>query len=233
MVPSIHVASKAFAQHVESTLEAKATDYNQLSRALDEFARRQAARKITDIAHGLRKLIRSIIDEGLQNDISPDDVAAQIEEAIIEDLGPARAARIARTEAHAAAEFGKFAAAQASGLPYEKEWLSTEDERVRADHAAAHGQRVPLEDAFFVGGEALLYPGDPQGSAKQVINCRCVAHYHKLKPTRIPRKPKIGPIPRKLPGPIPRKLPGPISRKPKPLPGPIPRKPKLGPIPKR
>jgi hypothetical protein len=26
---------------------------------------------------------------------------------------------------------------------------------------------------FDIGGEALMYPGDPAGSAGQVINCRC------------------------------------------------------------
>ena len=28
-------------------------------------------------------------------------------------------------------------------------------------------------DPFLVGGEQLLYPGDPAGSSENVINCRC------------------------------------------------------------
>ena len=35
-----------------------------------------------------------------------------------------------------------------------------------------------LDGEFIVGGEALSYPGDPKGSADNVINCRCVVMYH-------------------------------------------------------
>lgn len=50
---------------------------------------------------------------------------------------------------------------------------STLDNRTREDHAAADGQRVPVGTAFDVGGEPLMFPGDPAGSAAQTINCRC------------------------------------------------------------
>jgi hypothetical protein len=30
-----------------------------------------------------------------------------------------------------------------------------------------------MDQAFEVGGEMLMYPGDPAGSAGNVINCRC------------------------------------------------------------
>lgn len=55
----------------------------------------------------------------------------------------------------------------------EHEWLATQDDRVRDDHAAADGQRVRLGTPFKVGGESLLYPGDPAGSPGNIINCRC------------------------------------------------------------
>ena len=32
-------------------------------------------------------------------------------------------------------------------------------------------------DDFSVGGEQLEYPGDPSGSAENVINCKCVIGY--------------------------------------------------------
>lgn len=54
-----------------------------------------------------------------------------------------------------------------------KQWMSTLDNRVRPDHALADGQTVPLDEPFDVGGEQLDYPGDPSGSAGNVINCRC------------------------------------------------------------
>ncbi len=47
------------------------------------------------------------------------------------------------------------------------------DEVVREAHVLADGQIVPLEDFFFVDGESLFEPGDPRGSAGNIINCRC------------------------------------------------------------
>jgi hypothetical protein len=32
---------------------------------------------------------------------------------------------------------------------------------------------IPIEKAFRVGGYDLMYPGDPNGPAQEVINCRC------------------------------------------------------------
>jgi uncharacterized protein with gpF-like domain len=56
-----------------------------------------------------------------------------------------------------------------------KEWLTAGDERVRDMHVAADGQITKLDDYFNVGGEYLMYPGDPNGSPENIINCRCVS----------------------------------------------------------
>ena len=37
----------------------------------------------------------------------------------------------------------------------------------------ADGQVRAIGDTFDVDGEQLAYPGDPSGSAGNVINCRC------------------------------------------------------------
>ncbi|QOC56016.1 MuF-like minor capsid protein [Gordonia phage Clown] len=95
-----------------------------------------------------------------------------------------KARRIARTEAHGAVEYGKFAAAQARAaldpdIRMWKRWLSTEDSRVRATHRVADGQVVPLDERFRVGGFLLLRPGDPITIAPhETIGCRCTALYY-------------------------------------------------------
>jgi HK97 family phage portal protein len=53
------------------------------------------------------------------------------------------------------------------------EWLATNDDRTRDDHAEADGQVKPINEPFDVGGEQLMYPGDPAGSAENTIQCRC------------------------------------------------------------
>jgi hypothetical protein len=53
-------------------------------------------------------------------------------------------------------------------------WTTMHDKNVREAHAAADRQRRPAGALFHVGGENLLYPGDPRGSLENTVNCRCV-----------------------------------------------------------
>lgn len=55
-----------------------------------------------------------------------------------------------------------------------KEWTSARDADTREEHLRADGQIVDKNEPFEVGGELLMYPGDPNGSAWNIINCRCV-----------------------------------------------------------
>lgn len=52
-------------------------------------------------------------------------------------------------------------------------WTTVGDDRVRDDHLFAEGQEQRPGEPFDVGGESLLYPGDPDGSDENVMNCRC------------------------------------------------------------
>lgn len=55
-----------------------------------------------------------------------------------------------------------------------REWNTAKDERVRDSHAAMHGQVQPHGSPFISGlGNALMYPGDPEAPAEDVIQCRC------------------------------------------------------------
>lgn len=55
-----------------------------------------------------------------------------------------------------------------------KSWQSRLDYRVRDSHIIAHGQRVPIDDMFQVGGYELEYPGDDRAPIGEWINCRCI-----------------------------------------------------------
>jgi hypothetical protein len=60
-----------------------------------------------------------------------------------------------------------------SDAEYERMWLATKDLRTRLAHKDADLQRRGLSEPFDVGVESLMFPGDPTGSAGNVINCRC------------------------------------------------------------
>lgn len=57
---------------------------------------------------------------------------------------------------------------------YRKEWVARADEKTRDTHAELSGT-VMLANAYFVtsSGARLMYPGDPNAPAEEVINCRC------------------------------------------------------------
>jgi len=83
---------------------------------------------------------------------------------------PARAQRIARTEAGATANKARTAEMARAGIQ-RHEWSSANDEHVRASHASADGQ-VQSVGAPFPNG--LRWPNDPLAPAGEVVNCRCV-----------------------------------------------------------
>lgn len=88
-----------------------------------------------------------------------------------------RAVRIARTETTGAVNASTLEAARLEaellGIELHKVWVSTMDPRTRPEHFAADGQRVPLDGEFEIGDARLAFPGDPNGPASQVVNCRC------------------------------------------------------------
>ena len=82
--------------------------------------------------------------------------------------------RIARTTMNGASNFADVEGWQQSGVVDEHTWISAlQPDRSRDEHMAAHGQTVKLGESFIVGGESLKYPGDPAGSAGNIINCLC------------------------------------------------------------
>lgn len=84
-----------------------------------------------------------------------------------------RAVTISRTLSTAAANGGKLEGWKQSGLVKKKRWRAANNKRTRKDHRDADGQEVEIDKPFIVGGEKLMHPGDPKGSAKQIVKCRC------------------------------------------------------------
>jgi hypothetical protein len=58
-----------------------------------------------------------------------------------------------------------------------KTWWAILDMKTRPEHVSADQQMISVRDSFLVNGERLKMPRDPNGSAGNVINCRCVANY--------------------------------------------------------
>jgi len=87
-------------------------------------------------------------------------------------LSQGRAERIARTESLTVTEEAQWTTYAASGVEW-KRWLTTLDGKERPTHFDAHGQLVPIDEPFEVGESLLMYPGDADGPAEEICNCRC------------------------------------------------------------
>lgn len=134
-------------------------------------------KRIKSVADASKQQLVDIIARGLTGGLTNSEIVANLTEAL-PTLTRFRAEMIARTEIHAAANYGALEAAKGTGLDLEKEWVANADpERTRQTHREADGQTVGTEEKFVVGNDRLDYPGDPAGSAKEVINCRCAVSY--------------------------------------------------------
>ncbi len=87
-------------------------------------------------------------------------------------MSESRARNIARTESTTTVNYGTVTTYKSEGVK-KKQWLATRDGRTRMMHAEADMETVDIDKPFTVGGEELMYPGDPAGSADNVCQCRC------------------------------------------------------------
>lgn len=124
--------------------------------------------------------VSTVIARGAGAGSSIDTVAKDVAQ-ILSDTGTTqwrnRAVTVARTETIGALNFGRYDAfgeiSKQLDQPMEQMWLATVDRRTREDHVHADGQRQAVGVMFTVGGWPMRFPGDPDGPAEQVINCRC------------------------------------------------------------
>lgn len=146
-------------------------------------AARRARNRLVNVPESVFADIRRATMSAVTDGDHPAELAAKIETILGEggaESWRGRALTIARTEALAAYNGGRYASyvafARSAGGDWEKIWLATHDHRTRFTHTRRGGgdlQRVPLLEPFTIGGAPLLYPGDPEGPPDETINCRC------------------------------------------------------------
>lgn len=140
---------------------------------------------ITQITQQATTEVAGILRRAVLAQMSPTEVMAQIGRVVGPTAqGPFRNAAL-RAEAIARTELGRLGQQAGYGtlndyaLRFDrdmgKQWVTWVDGRTRTAHTYANGQtRFPVTEPFLVWGERMLYPKDPRGSARNVVNCRCV-----------------------------------------------------------
>lgn len=120
----------------------------------------------------LKRKITAQISRGVATGMSYSQMAQQL--AGYTKTGYNNAIRITRTEGHRIQQESTMDACYAArerGADVVKQWDATMDANTRESHQMVDGEVRALDEKFSNG---LMYPGDPSGSAAEVINCRCV-----------------------------------------------------------
>lgn len=122
----------------------------------------------------LKKAITREISRGIASALPYRDIARNLSN--VTKAPYSRTKTITRTEGHriqqTSAADAQFAAKK-KGADVVKQWDASLDARTRDSHAAIDGEIREIDDKFSNG---LRFPGDPNGPAAEVINCRCTAN---------------------------------------------------------
>lgn len=139
----------------------------------------------TAVAAGVTAITtRDDIKDAISISVAENETSAQTAKKIlkVKGLSPFRAETIALTETHNAAMYAN----KQSGIRLEREtgevltkvWIPVQDSRTREAHAAmSRHDAIIMDGLFVVGSDRMDRPGDPRGSAGNVIRCRCTLAY--------------------------------------------------------
>lgn len=149
-------------------------------RALENLFIKKGAENVTAIFNTTKLLAKKAIQDAIAAAGQGASIQS-INKAIRDNIkgkggaiSTARAQMIARTEVISASNIATHEATVNMGLDLEHKWL-TGGLNVRDTHKQAEGQGwIPLDQKFRVGDAMMAHPGDPDGGANEVINCKCV-----------------------------------------------------------
>lgn len=148
------------------------------------FPNERAAKKLEEVGTQhlksvvgtARDRVKAIIIEAYKNQESVTEIASLIRDEFTA-MKAGKANTIARTETLTAVSLGQRTKVEEFKTQFPKDakrlkktWISAGDEKVRDTHQDLDGVSIPVDQKFANG---LMFPRDPSGEAKEVINCRC------------------------------------------------------------
>lgn len=134
---------------------------------------------VLPVSKETRERLIKVIQDAVTKGWGVDKIAAALRS---DDFSMIRARLITRTELSKAEWYGHELAAQESEFEVVTEWIAADDPRTRQSHNEMDGKthkpgeyfQVPVyKGRTIIGYDTMTGPGDPNGSAGNVINCRC------------------------------------------------------------
>lgn len=166
-----------------------------LTQIAADFANAYGNQHLQQITETTNRQIRDLMAGGLAAGQAVDVVYSDLF-GKIPQMAAIRGLLVSRTEIHSATQFATWRLALRSSIPLVKVWNAVGDERTRDfgevgkisafNHRGMNGIRAAIASPFHVpriigGYENLMFPGDPTGSAGNIINCRCVQTYERAR----------------------------------------------------
>ena len=139
--------------------------------ALKEYFNTIGGKHIKDISDTTLKKVQLAFQTALDNN----EGFRGAERRLVKEVGMSktRARMIARTESVMVTNACKFTQAELMDIEMQKTWLHDHPKMPRDWHIALSGKTIDLNEKFNADGTLMKHPGDPNGGAKNNINCKC------------------------------------------------------------
>lgn len=172
-----------FAYEMVSNVKSKALgdveNWERMFRAyMADRSKKLAGAMLDTEAQLINDLLDQIVAEGTASGASIQRLTGAMKDQFIDNLITIQnyeAERIARTEVIGASNKGSFDGAMSTGLPMKKGWSTSGLSGIRPSHLLYESWGwMSMEKEYAPG---LKHPGDPNGEAGEIINCRCTIIY--------------------------------------------------------
>ena len=131
--------------------------------------------KKKDISWNTRQINSAVLQGILQGESIP-EIAARIYPIVGKNEAAAiRNARTMTTAAECHGRLDSYHDLSDRGVVMKKVWIATPDDRTRPTHIDLDGEEQDIDDEFSNG---CMFPGDGNGPAEEVWNCRCSIRTH-------------------------------------------------------
>lgn len=145
---------------------------------LNQFLLNKVVLPITDTT---KKQILTILNRGFSEGWGVDEIVRALRTS---EITRNRARLIVRTESARATNFAGMMGAWENEYETVKFWIEVKDNRTRRSHRHATGVGGEHHDLLDRYSNGLMFPGDPAGSASEVVNCRCAQGYKPKRDSR-------------------------------------------------
>ena len=143
--------------------------------------------RLNNIKYSLQLRIEEELRKNSIRNLSDSEIRKILSEKYA-DTGKARLKNIVKDSIHTNESNISFIQALNEGYSY-KVWMNGRSKgKTRPWHRASIIDSVPIDEPFYVYHAEMMYPGDLNGGAENVANCRCWLRYTNRTPSNLKKK---------------------------------------------